>query len=139
MAKKRDLEVVELEVSNEQAPLDLTNVATHALSPDVVSDIIKMFFLADLSAAFEEFKFDVTEELRSILLYADPNDPSGYTLTSHPAWRDRFNQDCEAHFAYLNELSIQALEAQKEYFEQQEANQAVFALSASNSGRGDLN
>ncbi len=117
MAKKRDIAPIqEINVTPDAPTADSgvigDDTQTYSLSPDYVVQVMDILNLAIYSTQFpERYVVNAAEEIQSIVLVSNTADPSGTSLTVHPAWRARYEADKGALMETFSELAKEQMAA----------------------------
>ena len=87
---------------------------TYRLTPDFAMAVMNIIQLSMMSAEYgDKYAVNAAEEIGSIVLIANPNDPTGTSLTVHPAWAERFSADAVAFLQTAERLSQELMAADK--------------------------
>ena len=85
---------------------------TYRLTPDFAMAVMNIIQLSMISAQFgDKYAINAAEEIGSIVLVPNQGDPTGTSLTVHPAWVERFDLDAAAFLQTAERLSQELMAA----------------------------
>lgn len=124
MSGKREFSVPDLIRVPEASQEDLAGVKTYSLSDTFVATVADIVYVSNIESMLQEANGGVPvgengmpllhpiDAIKSILLYADPADPTGTRVTPHPIWLEHHRAGMQAIMDRMGEIGVEMVHAQ---------------------------